>query len=240
MLPIFFRLSEIDIKLQSLGKTLSGSSDVTPSQCSPPSAIVNSPPLDRFDTLPSQRSSLGLQPPSLQYKRKREDKEGFPETPSSKRRFLARSLSWAISSRQLTTPFTSELKRKWEDDIVESSPSKRPNCGSTSSLARSSPPLVAPPLPEPSVQSPSTLYKRKREDDSLQTLASKRRFLVRSLSQVISSNPTSSVARFLPRKSVASSPLEVSNATNSNPSTHAQNRFERQYLPSQMNSLTRL
>ena len=208
--------------------------DGSPSKCSSPSMIVNSPPLYHFDTLPSEHPFATPQPSSFQHKRKRED--DFTESPSSKCRFLTPSLSQAITSRHSTTSFPSELKRKREDDAVESSPSKRPNLGSTSSHFLPCN-LVAPSLPESSAQPPSTQYKWKREDNSSETPTSKCRFFTRSLSQVIL---TSSIDRFLPSKSLAPSPPVVSSTANSNPSTHPENRFKHQYLYSQMNFSTRL
>ena len=198
--------------------------DGSPSKCSSPSVIINSPPLYRFDTLPLEHPFATPQPSSFQHKRKRED--DFTESPSSKCRFLTPSLSQAITSRHSTTSFPSELKRKREDDAVKSSPLKRPNLGSTSSHFLPCN-LVAPSLPESSAQPPSTQYKRKCEDNSSKTPTSKHHFLAHSLSQVIS---TSSIDHFLPSKSLAPSPPVVSSTANSNPSTHPENRFEHQYL----------
>ena len=77
--------------------------------------------------------SLGLPPPpelsplpsSTQYKHKHKVDSTDPS--SSKSPFLVHSLSQAISSHQLTTPFPSELKWKQEDDNVEGSPLKSPD-----------------------------------------------------------------------------------------------------------------
>ena len=185
---------------------------------------------DNVESSPSKRPNLGLpsppepsSPPTTQYKCKRED--NFTNPPLSKCPCLTRSLSQAISSHQLTFPFT-ELKQKWEDVDVESSPSKCSNLG-------------LPPPPEPSAPPPTTQYKRKHKDDSTGPPSSKHPFLAHLLSRVISSSLTSSIARFLPRKSVASSPPEVSNTENSNPSAHPKNRFEHQYLYCLTNFLTR-
>lgn len=109
---------------------------------------------------------------------------------------------------------------------------KHPNHGLISSLVHFSSPLVASPLLEMSVQPPSILYKCKCEDDSFWIPTSKHYFLVCSLFQVISPNLISSVACSLPYKSMASFPLKVNTATNSNLSTDIKNRFECQYSAS--------
>ena len=173
-------------------------SDVSPSKCFSPSAIINFPPLNCFNTLSSERPFVSPQPPLFQYKRK--CKDDFTDPPSSKCPYLTRSLSQAISLHQLTSPFT-ELKRKWEDDNVKSSPSKRPNLG------------LPPPL-EPSAP-PTTQYKCKRKDDFTNPPSSKRPYLARSLSQAISSHQLTFPFTELKRKQedddVKSSPSKRSN-----------------------------
>ena len=168
--PIFFHYSEIHIKFQSLGKTFDGLSNISPSKYSSTSTIITSPPLNCFNTLPSEGSFVSPLPPLFQYKHS--CKDNFTDHPSSKRCCLACSVSQAISSSQLTSPFT-ELKRKQEDDIFNSSPLKPPNLG-------------LPPPPELSAQPSSTQYKRKREVDSTDPPSSKCRFLTCSVSQAIS------------------------------------------------------
>ena len=141
--PIFFHYSEIHIKFQSLGKTFDGFFNVSPSEYSSTSTIVTSPPLDHFDTLPLEGPFVSPLPPSFQYKHNH--KNDFTNHSSSKCCCLACSVSQAISSSQLTSPFT-ELKQKRENVIFDSLRSKRPNLG-------------LPPLPEPSAQPSSTQYR---------------------------------------------------------------------------------
>ena len=196
-----------------MGKTCDGFSNVSPSKCSSTSMIVTSPPLDCFDTLPSEGPFVGPLPPLFQYKCSRED--NFTDHPSSKHRCLARSVSQAISSSQLTSPLT-ELKRKREDDIFDSSPSKRPNLG-------------PPPPPEPSAQPSSTQYKRKREVDSTDPPSSKRCFLTRSVSQAISlsqlTNPFIKLKRKREDDDVEGSPSKRPNLS-SPPSTQYKRKCE--------------
>ena len=100
-----------------------------------PASLKRKRGMDHTDTFPSKHHFVDAQPSPpcllIPLERKRKWENDFPETPSNKRRCLNGPLSEVISR----PPRIPTLKRKREDEITESHPSKRPNLRSTSRVA---------------------------------------------------------------------------------------------------------